>query len=905
VIGDFRIKIKKIMKNETTPAMRQYQGIKKSYPDSILFFRIGDFYEMFFDDAITASKALNITLTTRDKSKENPIPMCGVPHHAVDIYIGRMIRKGFKVAVCEQMEDPKTVKGVVKREVIRVITPGTVLNPHLLGEKENNFFVSLYPHKEGYGLAVIDITTGDFRVAEFKVGSRESGVGSRENIIKIIKNEFLKLEPKEILIPKSFLDNNLNSELRTPNSELSELTTFLKNELSAAVNSCEDWVYDYEYSYKTLLEQFKTPSLDGFGCQEMPLAVSAAGAAIYYFRETQKSPLTHLYKISILGSDEYMNLDFSTQRNLELIRRSYDGSKEGSLIGLMDLTVTSMGGRRLKEWILKPLIATEKIRARHDAVGKLKDSYRIREEIRDNLGRILDMERLISRITLSAANARDLIALKNSIAPIKRIRELLTKIQDEISTPPSSPPYKGGERVGDEISTPPYKRRGQGGIEIFSEMLSEWDDLSDIETLIESSIHNEPPLSLKDGGLIKEGCSMELDELRCMRRDGKDWIAQMEVRERERTGIPNLKVGYTKVFGYFIEITKKHLSKTPQEYIRKQTVATGERYISPELKEYEEKILGAEEKMKEIEYNIFEDIRKKIAAEGERILRMAEKLSVIDVLSAFSEAASRYDYICPEINDSDAIEITEGRHPVLERMIEGERFVPNDARLDNRENQIMIITGPNMAGKSTYMRQTALIVLLSQIGSFVPAKEAKIGIVDRIFTRVGAQDYLQKGQSTFMVEMNETANILNNATSKSLIILDEIGRGTSTFDGISIAWSVVEYIHNNIKAKTLFATHYHELTELSLTLEGVKNYNVAVREWSEEIIFLRKIIEGGADKSYGIQVAKLAGLPKELIERAKEVLNNLENKEFDEAGRPRLTKKPGAKEPPVKQIPLF
>ncbi|MBI3600374.1 MAG: DNA mismatch repair protein MutS, partial [Nitrospinae bacterium] len=678
----------------------------------------------------------------------------------------------------------------------------------------------------------------------------------------IIKNEFLKLEPKEILVPKNFLNN---SELQTINSEL-----------SAPVNSCEDWVYGYEYAYKTLLEQFKTPSLDGFGCQEMPLAVSAAGAAIYYFRETQKSPLTHLYKISILGSDEYMNLDFSTQRNLELIRRSYDGSKEGSLIGLMDLTVTSMGGRRLKEWILKPLIAVEKIRVRHDAVGKLKDFYRIREDIRDNLGRILDMERLISRITLSAANARDLIALKNSIAPLKNIKEHLQKIPTGI----------------------------------FSKMLSEWDDLADIESLIEASIHNEPPLSLKDGGLVKEGYSRELDELRGIRRDGKDWIAQMEVSERERTGIPNLKVGYNKVFGYFIEITKKHLTKAPQDYIRKQTVATGERYISPELKEYEEKILGAEEKMKEMEYQIFEDIRKRISAEGKRILRMAEKLSVIDVLSAFSEAASRYDYTCPDINDGDSIEIIEGRHPVLERMIEGERFVPNDTRLDNGENQIMIITGPNMAGKSTYMRQTALIVLLSQIGSFVPAKEAKIGIVDRIFTRVGAQDYLQKGQSTFMVEMNETANILNNATQKSLIILDEIGRGTSTFDGISIAWSVVEYIHNNIKAKTLFATHYHELTELSMTLEGVKNYNVAVREWSEEIIFLRKIVEGGADKSYGIQVAKLAGLPKELIDRAKEVLNNLENKEFDEAGMPKIVKKsrPAAgssKESPLIQMPLF
>ena len=843
------------MKNETTPAMKQYQNIKGDYPDSILFFRIGDFYEMFFDDAITASKALNITLTSRDKNKENPVPMCGVPHHAVDIYIGRLIRKGFKVAVCEQMEDPKTVKGVVKREVIRVITPGTVLNPHLLGEKENNFFISLYPNQRGYGLAVIDISTGDFRIAEFS----DSSDASNGDLIKRLKNEFLKLEPKEILVPKSFL-NNSDSKLQTLNSEL-----------SAAVNSCEDWVYDYEYAHKTLLSQFKTASLDGFGCENMPLAVSAAGAAIYYFKATQKSPLTHLYRISLLKSDEFMNLDFSTQRNLELTRRSYDGSKEGSLLGLLDLTVTSMGGRRLKEWLLKPLLNADKIKTRHDTVGKLKDSHRTREEIRDNLNKILDMERLTARITLSAANARDLIALKNSITPIKTIKGLLEKIPSEI--------FKG--------------------------MLSEWDDLSDIEKLIDISIKDEPPLSLKDGGLIKDGYSKELDELRSISRDGKEWIVQMEGRERERTGIANLKVSYNKVFGYFIEITKKHLSKVPEGYVRKQTVATGERYISQELKEYEDKILGAEEKIKSIEYQIFEEIRKRIAEEGKRILKMAGIISEIDVLASLAEVASRYDYICPSINENDTIEIIDGRHPILERIIEGERFVPNDTCLDNHNNQIMIITGPNMAGKSTYMRQVALIVLMAQTGSFVPAREAKVGIVDRIFTRVGAQDYLQKGQSTFMVEMNETANILNNATSRSLIILDEIGRGTSTFDGISIAWSVVEYIHNNTKAKTLFATHYHELTELSITLDSVKNYNIAVKEWNDEIIFLRKIAVGSADKSYGIQVARLAGLPKEVIERAKEVLANLENKEFDEGGQPRLTKKSGTKEPPLKQMHLL
>jgi DNA mismatch repair protein MutS len=858
------------MKNETTPAMRQYQGIKRDYPDSILFFRIGDFYEMFFDDALTASKALNITLTSRDKNSDNPVPMCGVPHHAVDIYIGRLIKKGFKVAVCEQMEDPKTVKGVVKREVVRVITPGTILNPSLLGEKENNFFISLYPHQgsqsTGYGLAVIDISTGDFRVGEF-TGSPEK---PNENLLNRIKNEFQKLEPKEVLIPKSF-SKDTQSEIKTLNSELSGLTLFLEKELSVTVNSCEDRLYDYGYAYKTLLEQFNTISLDGFGCQEMPLAVSAAGAAIYYMKETQKSTLDHLYHISLLKSDEYMNLDYSTQRNLELIRRSYDSSKEGSLLSIIDLTITSMGGRMLKDWVLKPLITIDKIKKRHDTVGRLKDSYKTREGVRDNLNKIPDIERLIARITLSAANARDLIALKSSIAPIKKISGLLKEIPTEI----------------------------------FNEMLSTWDDLSDIERLIEVSIRDDPPLSLKDGGLIKDGYRADLDELRGISRDGRHWIAKIEVRERERTGIANLRVGYNRVFGYYIEVTKKHLSHVPEDYIRKQTIATGERYISTELKEYEEKILDADEKIKEIEFQIFEEIRKKISGEGKRILRMAGIVSQIDVLCALSEAASRYDYTCPVMNDTPMIEIKDGRHPILERRIEGERFVPNDTCLDNTGNQIMIITGPNMAGKSTYMRQVALIVLMSQIGSFVPAREAKIGIADRIFTRVGAQDYLQKGQSTFMVEMNETANILNNATSKSLIILDEIGRGTSTFDGISIAWSVVEYIHNNTMAKTLFATHYHELTELAMTLERVKNYNIAVREWNDEIIFLRKIIEGGADKSYGIQVARLAGLPKEVIERSKEVLINLENKELDDVGRPRLMKKTGTKEPPLIQMPLF
>src|SRR3989338_8011140 len=609
-----------ISKNETTPAMRQYQTIKKGYPDSILFFRIGDFYEMFFEDALVASKALNITLTSRDKNKENPVPMCGVPHHAVDIYIGRLIKKGFKVAVCEQMEDPKTVKGVVKREVIRVITPGTVLNPNLLGEKDNNFFVSLYPDQNGYGIAVIDISTGDFRVAEFKNEGQEN---TDEDIVKIIKNEFLKLEPKEILVPKNFL-NNSNSKLQTLNSEL-----------SAAVNSCEEWVYDYDYAYKTLLEQFKTVSLDGFGCENMPLAISAAGAAIYYFKATQKSPLTHLYRISLLKSDDFMNLDFSTQRNLELTRRSYDGSKEGSLLGLLDLTVTSMGGRRLKDWLLKPLLNADKIKTRHETVGKLKDSHRTREEIRDNLSKILDMERLTARITLSAANARDLIALKNSIAPIKTIKELIEKIPGEI--------FKG--------------------------MLSEWDDLTDIEKLIDISIKDEPHLSLKDGGLIKDGYSKELDDLRSISRDGKEWIVQMEGREREKTGIANLKVSYNKVIGYFIEITKKHLSKVPEGYIRKQTVATGERYISQELKEYEDKILGAEEKIKNIEYQIFEEIRKRVAEEGKRILKMAGIISEIDVLASLAEVASRYDYICPSINENDTIEIIDGRHPILERII--------------------------------------------------------------------------------------------------------------------------------------------------------------------------------------------------------------------------------------------
>ena len=830
----------------TTPLLAQYKEIKERHKDSILFFRMGDFYEMFYDDAITASKLLEITLTARNREKGEDVPMCGVPYHAANAYIAKLIKKGFKVAICEQLEDPKSAKGIVKRDVVRIITPGTAIDPLLLDSKENNFIAAIYPTplspplvrgelKGGgqfhrIGLAILDISTGDFFVSEF----------AGEYNTKNLTDELSRFMPKEALIPK---DSEKHPELL----KLAENNHIL-------VNHYDAWQFSTDSAYKTLTGHFKTQSLEGFGCKKEDLSVNAAGAIISYIKETQRADLSNITSMKIYNPSDYMLMDSSTIRNLELIENIRNRERKGSLLSIIDRTETAMGARLLKQRLLQPLSSVKDIQKRLDAVAVFKEDITIRNKMVSCLKEISDIERITGRITLGTANARDLIGLKNSI-------QKLPKIKDDIS----------------DIQT-----------EMIKEIYSDIDTLSDIYQIIEKAIIDNPPNTIAEGGIIKDGFSKSLDELRTISREGKGFILNIEKKEKGRTKIDSLKVRYNQVFGYYIEVTKANLHLVPEDYIRKQTLTNAERFITPELKEYEEKVLGAEEKICRLELELFNEIINSIIKETKRIQKTAHALAKLDVICSMARIAAEYNYIKPEINDSDSIKIVDGRHPVIERSITGERFVPNDSLIDNNENRLIIITGPNMAGKSTYMRQAALIVLMAQIGSFVPAKEAAIGIVDRIFTRIGASDFLTEGQSTFMVEMNETANILNNATAKSLIILDEIGRGTSTFDGISIAWAVAEFIHNKLSAKTLFATHYHELTELAITLNGTKNYNIAVKEWNDEIIFLRKIVEGGADRSYGIQVARLAGLPKETIERAKEILSNLESGELNEVGEPKI-----------------
>lgn len=820
---------------ETSPMMKQYLEIKSRHPDSILFFRMGDFYEMFHEDAKKASRILDIALTSRNKNAADPILMCGLPYHAADSYIARIIKEGLKVAICEQVEDPKSVKGIVRREVVRIVTPGTVIDSSLLDSKRNNYLGAIYPHETGYGLAVLDISTGEFKVTELKGDDASAALSDEMN----------SLDLKEILLPGSACE-------KTP--FLNTLIT-LNNK---AFNSYEEWAFEYEVAYRALLEQFKTISLDGFGCERLKLAIPAAGAIIHYIRETQKSVLEHINRLTHYDKKDFLGLDSATIQSLDLIYKKGD-NKKNSLLGLLDETVTSMGARKLKDRILKPLIDIEQINLRQNVVSEFKENSFLRSDVRELIKGIYDLERIIGRLSFSLFGARDLVALKKSA----------------------------------EVFPPLRKKLEETKSYLIKELLIGWDNLEDMVDLIDKSIAENPPATLKDGGVIKDRFNKELDEIRTIFRDGKSWIARLEKEEKEKTGISTLKIGFNKIYGYYLEVTKKNLDAVPENYIRKQSLVNCERYISPELKEYEAKILGAEEKMIALENEILQTVREKITKEGKRVQKMASKIAEIDVLLTFSEISAKYNYTKPEMHDGFEMKIVDGRHPVMERMELETGFIPNDTNIDFDRNRIMIITGPNMAGKSTYLRQVALITLMAQTGCFVPAKEAKLGIVDKIFSRVGAQDNILKGQSTFMVEMNETANILNNATKKSLIILDEIGRGTSTFDGISIAWSVVEYLHDKTKvgAKTLFATHYHELTELSVILEGVKNYNVLVREWSDKIIFLRKIAEGGADKSYGIQVARLAGLPDSVLTRAKEVLSNLEKKEFNEAGIPNLGKK--------------
>ncbi|MFQ5671887.1 MAG: DNA mismatch repair protein MutS [Nitrospinales bacterium] len=811
--------------------MRQYQRIKKDHPEAILFFRMGDFYEMFNQDAVTASRILEIALTSRNKNKSNAVPMCGIPYHAANAYIARLIKNGKNVAICEQTEDPKAAQGLVKREVVRVITPGTVLDDNLLDPKSHHYLAALYLDRDGFGLAALDVSTGLFKVTEF----------SGENAESLLTDEIDKLDPREIIVPQSTEANGGK-------------TAGLKNQ-DCCLQTVEDWSFSHGHAYPLLLDHFKTQSLEGFGCDHLRKAVSAAGALIQYLRDTQKSTLDHINSISTFNLHQFMLLDQSTVHNLELVQ-SVGGRRAGSLLDLLDLSCTAMGARRIREWILKPLVEIREIENRQEIVEEFNADFMRREEVRRHLKQVYDLERLLGRISLTMGNARDLAALKSSLRGLPDLLELLRDRQS-----PALAKYTDS-----------------------------WDNLEDLFDCIDRMIVDDPPLNMKEGNIIKPGCDDELDRLKSVSREGKQWIASLETREKERTGIPLLKIGYNKIYGYYIEITKKNLDRVPPDYIRKQSLVNAERFVSPELKQYEEDILGAEEKIAALEHKLFQMTRERVAAQGRRIQAMAGTISEIDALLAFAEAAHQGRFSRPRISGDDTLRIENGRHPLVERTGPDGSFIPNDTLLNCKENQIMIITGPNMAGKSTYLRQVAIITLMAQIGSFVPAEQAEIGVVDRIFSRVGAQDYLLKGQSTFMVEMNETANILNNASPKSLIILDEIGRGTSTFDGISIAWSIVEYLHGpgHIGAKTLFATHYHELTDIASFLDGVKNFNIQVKEWNDEIIFLRKIAPGSADKSYGIQVARLAGLPSQVLQRAREILFNLEKNEYDEVGAPKI-----------------
>ena len=818
-----------------TPAMRQYQKIKKDYPDAILFFRMGDFYEMFFEDARLASRLLDIALTSRDKGKGPKTPMCGIPFHAADIYISRLIKSGYKVAICEQVEDPKTAKGIVKREVVRVITPGTALDTQLLDPKENNYIASLFQNDQGFGISLLDLSTGEFKATEFTAS---------EEWNKLI-DEFNTFSPRELLVPENF------SFLSKIKEEFPEMI----------ISPLEGWVFASDYGYQLLLEQFKTASLEPFGIEGKLIAIGSAGALLHYLRETQKEDLAHVTGLSFYQRSDYMILDAIAQRNLELIRSLQEGKREGSLLSIIDLTVTGMGARLLKSWLVKPLLNKAEIDRRLDAVDEFYQGVILRSSIREELKQFHDIERLTSKVTLNTANARDLVSLKSSITLIPALRELLKGCSSSL----------------------------------LKELTDELDELADVGELIDKAIAEEPPLTLREGGLIKGGFDERLDELREISRQGKSFIARLEARERKRTGISTLKVRYNKVFGYYIEVSKSNLSLVPKDYMRKQTLVGGERFITPELKDYESKVLGAEEEIRRLEYEIFDRIRNKVSEAAPRILTTARGLSAIDLLTALAEVAARNSYNRPVITEVEELTIIEGRHPVVEKTNLAEKFIPNDTYLNPDSEQLLIITGPNMGGKSTYLRQVALIAIMAQIGSFVPAKRAEIGLIDRIFTRIGALDNIVRGQSTFLVEMNETANILYHATSKSLILLDEVGRGTSTFDGVSIAWAVAESIHNNpsIAAKTLFATHYHELADLARTLPKAKNYNVSVREWNDRIIFLRKVVEGCSDKSYGIQVARLAGIPQEVIERAKEILQNLEKNELDAEGIPKLARGKG------------
>ena len=805
-----------------TPMMQQYMETKKQYPDCILFYRLGDFYEMFFEDAITASRELEITLTGKDCGLDERAPMCGIPYHAVDTYLNKLVSKGYKVAIGEQVEDPKLAKGIVKREVIRVVTPGTNLNVQALEESKNNYLMCIACFQNKIGISISDVTTGDFYMTEVE------GLGK-------LQDEIYKYMPTEIICNDAFMMSGFDVD-------------DLRNRLGMAVYSLEPWHFDDDGCKKCLMNHFKVNTLAGLGIEDFPTGMISAGAMMQYLLETQKTSLEHFTHITPYLASRFMLLDSSTRRNLELTETLREKQKRGSLLWVLDKTKTAMGARQLRNDIEQPLINIEDINDRLDTVEQLCKNSVSRDEIREYLNPIYDLERLLGKVSYKSANPRDLIAFANSMEMLPHIKTVLKEFDAKLLV----------------------------------EIEQQIDGLEDLCHLIKSAICEEPPVMIREGGIIRSGFDADIDMLRKAKTDGKTWLAQLEEEDRERTGIKNLKVKYNKVFGYYFEVTNSYKDMVPDDYIRKQTLVNAERYTTPKLKELEDTILNAEDKLNTLEYDLFCKVRDDIAGQLERIQKTAKAVARLDVFASLSAVAEQNHYVRPSLNEKGIIDIKDGRHPVVERMIDHDMFVANDTYLNNTNHCIAVITGPNMAGKSTYMRQSALIVLMAQLGSFVPAKSANIGIVDRIFTRVGASDDLASGQSTFMVEMNEVANILRNATSKSLLVLDEIGRGTSTFDGLSIAWAVIEHISNKriLGAKTLFATHYHELTELEGKMNNVNNYCIAVKEKGDDIVFLRKIIKGGADRSYGIQVAKLAGVPDMVIDRAKEIAEQLSDNDI-------------------------
>jgi len=816
-----------------TPLMAQYYKIKEVHPDTVLLFRVGDFFETFEEDAKTASKVLGITLTKRANGAAGEVPLAGFPHHAIDTYLPKLVRAGYRVAVCEQMENPKFARGIVKREVVEVVTPGVAFSDKLLDHKKNNYLFAICIRENVAGLSFCDISTGEYSLYEVDSNS--------------LKQQIELINPAEILVAKK--DKEFLAKIITSVSS------------NIRITKIDDWIFNYDYAADILNVHFNTTGLKGFGVDKYHVGIISAGVILNYLQETQKANLSHLNKVTVYNPSDYMILDFATKRNLEIIYSMQDGGRDGSLISILDKTLTPMGGRLLKRWISAPLIKLNPILQRQEAVEELFNKKELRKNLFNELNEIGDLERLTSKICTGRANPRDIVNLKLSLKKIPGIKELLLNSESNTLS-----------RIGSNLKP-----------------------LNNLVEKIQDAMVENPPLSIADGGVIKNGYSPELDELRDISIHGKDWIANLQKKERERTGISSLKVSYNKVFGYYIDVSNAHKDKIPDDYIRKQTLVNSERYITPELKVYEEKILNAEEKIYDLETQLFNELRFFLVTETEAIQQNANLIGMLDCFLSFAECAVQYNYVKPEVDESTQMEIIDGRHPVVERILSpGEKYTPNSCKMENEDTQIIILTGPNMAGKSVYLRQSGLIVLLAQIGSFVPAKSASIGLVDRIFTRVGASDNIAAGESTFLVEMHEAANILNNATKRSLILLDEIGRGTSTFDGISIAWATTEYIHENpeLAAKTLFATHYHELNEMADLFPRIKNYKVEVREYDDKVIFLHKVNPGKADHSYGIQVAQMAGLPKFITDRAKEILQNLEGKELTpyEVKKERLAK---------------